>query len=85
MFVEVAAVDVPLVVADADADASDAAKSDVADAPLPNSAGVGCRMLADGRPFALDRKVSNVLPVVGALIAPTMPALQCVLGVTCEQ
>ena len=42
-------------------------------------------MLADGRPFALDWKDSKVLPVLGALIAPTMPALQCVLGFTCEQ
>ena len=42
-------------------------------------------MLADGRPFALDWKDSNVLPVLGALIAPTIPTLQCVLGFTCEQ
>ena len=66
-------------------DASDAVKSDVANAPSPTSVGVGCTMLAAGKLFALDRKRSNVLPVAGALIAPTMPALQCVARTTCEQ
>ena len=42
-------------------------------------------MDAEGRALAADWKASKVLPVAGALMEPTMPALQCVAGFTCEQ
>lgn len=35
--------------------------------------------------FALERKASKVLPLDGALIAPTIPWLQCGCGASCLQ